>query len=165
MKYLICVVAMLAGCAGAPVETEPAGADAAAPAVPAAAAPEVAPVGEAPAPPAALVVVPDSTRQLAEGPPTPGSSTSVHATAKTNRLDIVIDNIVSYCEPAPWFTAAANGDALELRLVRPEDGVSRCFGTHHVEVHIDLPGRNGLQKIVLQDHDGKTLAEAPITGS
>lgn len=149
-------VVWMIGCAGSPVETP----------VPAPVvvtpAPTPAPVEEAPAA-AALVVVVDGHRQIAEGPAANGAPVTVIATAKTNRIDVSIDSIVSYCAPDPSFTAVANAEALELTLVRP-DGVSRCFGTHHVDAHVDLPGRNDLRKVIVRGHDGQVLAEAPITG-
>ena len=165
--YRSWLVLAVVGCSGTPATPPtpaPAPVVAPAPMPPEAPAAPAAPEATRPAD-GALAVVVDAHRQLAEGRPDPKNPVTVKATAGKDRVDLVVDHLMSYCAPAPSFGAVVKADALEVTLLRPTEPVSRCFGTHHVEAHVDLPAQSQVRKVIVLNPDGRPIVEALVTSA
>lgn len=129
--------------AAKPVEASPA--PAAEPAIPAPA------TDEAPAPAALAVTVVEMTNTGSGPSQAPATIKAMPAGEKT---DVLIENLSHYCEPAPSFTAAVEGDVLKLTLAQPQQPVSKCFGPFTGKLNLDVSTAN-LAWVVVVDHEGK----------
>ncbi|MEQ1569835.1 MAG: hypothetical protein ABMA64_29635 [Myxococcota bacterium] len=113
--------------------------------------------GSSPAPAGPPVVVVDAHRMVKEG--APSHATEVVVMGSGPRIDVVIEDLVHYCAPPPSFTVTPLGEVLEVTVVRPQ-GVSRCFGAYHVELHVEPVGE--VNKLLLRSAEGRVLANVAI---
>lgn len=114
--------------------------------------------------PAAFTVSVVKHEKGAEGPPK--GPVNVSATPGTNQVTVELGNFAHTCEPAPTFTAAAEGEQLVLQIVKPAaSATSKCVSAHSVTVSIALPGRNNLRKVVVKGQRGKPMGVATITST
>jgi hypothetical protein len=161
---------LAAACGGADAPTETAPAAAAEPieaTPPAAAADETAtpvagesaaaPVDPAAAPTAITVAVQNLTKGQSGPSKKPAAAT---ATSGTNQITVHLESFTHYCEPAPTFTAAVEGEKLVVTVAKPASAVSRCVAPHSLDAVVSLPGRNNVRTVVVVDVSGKELASA-----
>lgn len=131
-----------------------------APAEPVEAAPPVEETSAEPAAtPAELAVEVVEMKNTGSGPSqTPATVKAMPVGEKT---EIHIENLSHYCEPAPSFTAAVEGDVLKLTLASPEQPVSRCFGPFTGKISVDVSTAN-VGSVVIVDAEGKELVKGEV---
>ena len=101
--------------------------------------------------------------QQTRGPSGPARHpASITAKPGLNSVEIDVLDLATYCEPAPSFTSAVQGDTLRVTLSKPTGPVSKCFAPYALTLKVDLPGRNNVRQVVLVRHDGTEIAKATV---
>ena len=101
--------------------------------------------------------------QQTRGPSGPARHpASLTAKPGLNSIEIDVLDLATYCEPAPSFTSAVQGDTLRVTLSKPAGPVSKCFAPYALTLKVDLPGRNNVRQVVLVREDGTEIAKATV---
>lgn len=149
--------------AQAPVATKPV-APAADPAAPADGTATAA-SAQAAAPSGAVAGYPVTVSNVApSGTLGDGQKVVVSATPGENQISVRIENLVTYCAPAPVFGGHVAGDTLQLTLL-PAKNPSKCARPQSLDAVIPVPSRSNVRQVVLVTDEGNELARATIAAA